>query len=380
MPAAGDAEAGGETANHIPSHRKLVTADAVGKPATINAIIVPTARTLGYLRTAVDLAGAQGCVLVALCSKRASAEAAFRLAKSKGTEVLAVDVPDLNARLLPGFRTSALLRGTRFHRPTDTSMKRNLGLLLARVAGWERILFLDDDISVPKVGDLNDAAGLLDDYAGVGLSIDGFWDNSVVCHAFRDSGGAQDTFIGGGALAVGPKAYGSFFPNIYNEDWFFLLDDKGLRPSAMTGRVIQAPYDPYRDGDRARSEEFGDTLAEGLFGLLGHGRDLTAATAGYWRDFLAKRRSFIDEVLEMAACAPLPPAERSRMIEALKAARGRNRLIEPRFCVDYLDAWRADRRTWQRHVVSVAGRYRRGGLQKLLADIGLMHCYQTAAV
>ncbi|MBE1469836.1 hypothetical protein [Kibdelosporangium phytohabitans] len=54
-------------------------------------------------------------------------------------------------------------------------------------------------------------------------------------HAFRDAGGQQDTFIGG-ALAVGRKSFTSFFPNIYNEDWFFLLDDTGLRPSAVTAR------------------------------------------------------------------------------------------------------------------------------------------------
>ncbi|SMC61637.1 hypothetical protein [Kibdelosporangium aridum] len=366
------------TTNHIPSHRKLVTDDAVARSAEINAIIVPTARTVGYLRTAMALARAQGCILVALCSKRASAEAAFNLAKDMGTQILAVDVPRLSKRLLPTFHSSTILRHTKFDRRTDTSTKRNLGLLLALVAGWERILFLDDDISVPRVEDLNEAAGLLDGYAGVGLSIGGFWDNSVVCHAYRDSGGEQDTFIGGGALAIGNRSYTSFFPNIYNEDWFFLLDDKGLRPSAMTGQVIQKPYDPYRDGERARSEEFGDTLAEGLFSLLTTGKDLTDATDAYWRVFLDKRRSFIAEVLEMAETAPLTEAERSRMIIALKAAGGRSMLIKPDFCVRYLEAWRADRRIWQRHVAQTEHRYQRGGLEKLLADIGLMHCYRGA--
>ncbi|MCE7003446.1 glycosyltransferase family 2 protein [Kibdelosporangium philippinense] len=370
-----------ETTNHVSSHRKLVTDGVIARPAEINAIIVPTARTVGYLRTAMELARAQGCILVVLCSKRASAEAAFRLARDIGTEILAVDLPRLGLakRLLPAFHSSAILRGTRFDRHTDTSTKRNLGLLLALVAKYDRILFLDDDISVPRVEDLNEAAGLLDDYHGVGLSIGGFWDNSVVCHAFRDSGGAQDTFIGGGALAIGQRSYDSFFPNVYNEDWFFLLGDNGLRPSAMTGQVKQQPYDPYRDGERARSEEFGDTLAEGLFSLLTNGKDLTGATEAYWRHFLRKRRAFIDEVLEMAMDADMFEAERSRMITALKAARGRNALIEPEFCVRYLEAWRADRRIWQKHVAQVQHRYHRGGLEKLLADIGLMHCYRGAA-
>ena len=53
----------------------------------------------------------------------------------------------------------------------------------------------------------------------------------MVCHAIRDTGGKQGTFVGGGALAVAVDRVDSFFPDIYNEDWFYLLRDDGrLRP------------------------------------------------------------------------------------------------------------------------------------------------------
>jgi hypothetical protein len=55
----------------------------------------------------------------------------------------------------------------------------------------------------------------------------------------------------------------SFFPDIYNEDWFYLLDDDRLRPVTLVGEAIQPAYDPYRDPCRAQVEESGDDLAEG---------------------------------------------------------------------------------------------------------------------
>ncbi|MFI9006748.1 hypothetical protein ACIGNX_05880 [Actinosynnema sp. NPDC053489] len=367
------------SANHHGSHRHLLTRDARAVPAGVDAIIVPTARPTAYLEHVVGLAAHHRCTLVLLCSRRSSAAAATALAECAGVEVVAVDTADAPQALLPPFRTTAMLRGGRFDRRTDTSPKRNLGLLLAAAAGWERVVYVDDDVEIPRPDDLGVAAGLLDAFTGVGLSVGGYPDNSVVCHAYREAGGDQDTFIGTGALAIGRESFTSFFPNIYNEDWFFLLGDAGLAPSAVTGLALQKPYDPYRDTMRARTEELGDCLAEGLFGLLDTGRGLTEATAGYWRWFLGQRRRFIEEVVGMV-CDTVPEgAAKQRMIAALKAAGGRNRLIEPQLCVDYLTAWRADREAWRAHVETVRARHQGRTLPRLLTDLRLPHRYRPRA-
>ncbi|MBP2325697.1 hypothetical protein JOF56_006082 [Kibdelosporangium banguiense] len=366
----------GLSSYHHASHRHLLAEAQDITPQPVDAIIVPTARTVAYLRTAVELAQHHGCVLFALCSGRASATKTIRLAYRYGVEVVAVDMRDLRSGLVPEFATSTMLDsanyGRLFARNTDTSLKRNIGLLFAHIAGWDRVVFLDDDITIPQPDDLNNAVGLLDRHAGAGLSIGGFPDNSVVCHAYRDAGGEQDTFIGGGALAVGRSAFDSFFPDIYNEDWFFLLNETGLRPSAITGRGIQAPYDPYRDTMRARGEELGDCLAEGLFSLLDTGMRLTDADSRFWADFLGRRRSFIHEVIQMVSDTLPESAEKARMTAALEAAVVRNRLILPEMCVDYMEAWRADRKLWERHIQA----QRPVRLHKLLARLGLMHCYR----
>jgi hypothetical protein len=188
----------------------------------------------------------------------------------------------------------------------------------------------------------------------VGLSIGGFPDNSVVCHAFREAGGRQDTFIGGGALAVDVKRNRTFFPNIYNEDWFFVLDaGKGMQSVATVGEVLQEPYDPYRP-ERARSEEFGDVLAEGMFWLLDQERSVSDGDLAHWQDFLAKRQKFIEQVLSMVERkADTDSAERERRTQALKAALDHLTRITPELCVGYMKALATDQERWQRHIQAI---------------------------
>ena len=337
--------------HHHGTHRELLDKPSVAVfPADVDAIIVPTARRVATLKHAIQLAEKLECTLVVLSSKWSSARDAVALAEGR-TALIAIDIEELPAGVVPAFRTCQVLRGTPFERRTDLSLKRNFGLLLSQLIGWERVVFLDDDIEVPEVTDLREAAGLTDRYAGVGLKIDGMPDNSVVCHAYRDAGGRQDTFVGGGAMAVGTKTVTSFFPNIYNEDWFYLLGDDGLRPTTSTGTAIQRPYDPYRE-QRARMEELGDVLAEGLFWLLDNGRSLRDADSAHWRTFLRERAGFITDVIRMVEGTDRDPALRRRMLAALKASRGRSQCITPDLCVRYIDAWRDDRDNWRRHVDS----------------------------
>lgn len=346
---------GGVTsAHHHGSHRHLLKEKPVALPRDVDAIIVPTSRHPVGMRSALALANKLDCTLLALCSKYSSAEDVAALEEARGARLIAIDVPDVPRGVVPQFQTDALLAGTRYARWTDTSFKRNLGLLIAKLVGWKRIVFLDDDITIPEPLDLRDAAGLTRTFAGVGLEITGYPDNSVVCHAFREAGGDQDMFIGGGALAIAVNRTTSFFPNIYNEDWFFLLGDDGrLQPTAITGKARQRPYDPFANVQRARMEELGDCLAEGVFWLLDTKRTIADATASHWRTFLDNRASFITQVIGMVEKMGGDPAHRARVLNAVKAARGRCQYIKPELCVQYLGAWRADRATWRVHMNAV---------------------------
>ncbi|ATY11031.1 hypothetical protein CU254_11540 [Amycolatopsis sp. AA4] len=350
-------------AQHTTHQRLLHHVAADDAPqAQLDAIVVPNGRPAAYLKDAFRAARELDATLLLLCSKNARATDAVLAAKREGVRVRAIDTDEAaGLGAVPPFEANQLLqrqRKARMLRRADTSFKRNLGVLVADLAGWQRILFLDDDIHLSRPGDLRAAAGLLDEYAAVGLANTGMPDNSVVCHAYRESGGKQDTFVGGGALVVGKDAYTSFFPDIYNEDWFFLLGDTGLRATAVTGTAYQGDYDPYRDTARARSEELGDTLAEGIYCLLDNGLSIADATVAYWKGFLESRRAFIRTTLQQVRDAPhLTGAREERMIAALKAACGRSLLIEPELCVEYLRAWQQDRETWQTHLESLRARH-----------------------
>ena len=276
---------------------------------------------------AAQAAIALGCPLVTLHSRRwTSAREALRRLPPAVT-LIAIDVRDPAHVSLPRFETSRLVAGKMFDRRMDLSAKRNLALKLSHMLGWERVVFIDDDIQIPNPDDLRQAARLLDTYNAVGLGIGGYPDNSVVCHAFRIAGGDQETFIGGGALAVEVKRNHSFFPDIYNDDWFYVLDaGKRLQPVATTGQVTQNRYDPFRNPGRARAEEFGDVLAEGTFWLLDQGKSAADADWRHWRDFLERRQRFIRQVLGMVAQADRDPKEQARIVEALKAGAGQARV------------------------------------------------------
>ncbi|MGH8791298.1 MAG: hypothetical protein ACRDXX_01450 [Stackebrandtia sp.] len=330
---------------HHGSHAHLVTqVDAKDAPlGDIDAVVVPTVRRSSCLRDSIELADKLGCQLLALCSRESRAADVVRLGFDMDVRVDAVDFsPDL----LPLDHSSARvgLKYTQFTHDSDLSGKRNLGLLLGRMLGWRRVLFLDDDITRIATSDVRAAAGLLDSYDAVGLENHGFPDNSVVCHAHRATGGWQDTFVSGGMLAIAADRVDEFFPDIYNEDWFFLCGVAGI---AVTGSACQMHYDPFFDPDRARQEEFGDFLAEGLYWLRDEGWPAAEADMAFWEWFLDMvRRGLIHEVLAKL-CRHPANAQRDRMIHSLAAAQQASRWITPQLCVEFIEAWQHDRRCWR---------------------------------
>jgi hypothetical protein len=316
----------------------------------MDAIIVPTTRHSAYLAEVAHLAKSLDCTLVTLHGRGQTSASMIpaRIATGQFPEdldLIAIDVP-ANLRM-PQWATWELVTEYGFERRSDLSTKRNLGLMLSHLLGWSRVLFLDDDLTGLNPADIWDASGLLGSSNAVGLQVDGYRDNSVVCHAYRQAGGSQRSFVGGGALAIDMNRCNSFFPDIYNDDWFFLLDgDKRLQPTAATGRVYQYPYDPFRDPDRARDEELGDVLAEGIFWLLDQDLSLTDADHDHWEWFLGTRREFIDDVVAMVEADHLSPYEKRRRIDALSGSLRRLDQITSDICVRYLEAWREDLGKW----------------------------------
>ncbi|MDT0349537.1 hypothetical protein [Pseudonocardia charpentierae] len=333
-----------------------------------DAIIVPAARGAAALNGAAHLSARLGVPLVALCSKDTRAvEAAARVAHVRGCRALVVDVPTTYRHdWLPARTTAPRLRGANAHRRSDTSLKRNLGLLMARLYGWGKILFLDDDIgdsidgtpvSVPPPI-VRRLAAELDVSQIAGLTCREFPDNSVVCHARRLAGYRQDTFVSGAALAVNCNDQPvPFFPDIYNEDWFFFSPLVAERRLGLAGTATQAPYDPFADPQRAREEEFGDLLAEGLYTLfekqapeIDYFERLDAADERYWQWYIEARRETLALTslsLESAVEYAHDADRCAAALHSLDAAIGQLDRLSALICADYVAAWAGDLREWE---------------------------------
>jgi hypothetical protein len=148
-----------------------------------------------------------------------------------------------------------------------------------------------------------------------------------------------------------------FFPNQYNEDWFFFSPRVAERDLGLVGTATQAPYDPYADPNRAREEEFGDLVAEGLFTLfeqqpaeMNYFRRLDAADEAYWARFMEARREMLILTalsLEVAVEYAHNADRCAAALRSLDAAEQQLSRLSPSTCADYVDAWAADLRDWQ---------------------------------
>jgi hypothetical protein len=310
--------------------------------SSVDAIIVPTLRPVSQLKHAIELAEALRCPLVALCSGEADP------AEVQGpAEIYPIDIrrAALRVELVAGAFAARFVPPERF---SDLSLKRNIGLALAHmVQSWNSVLFLDDDVVDVSVEDLVEAAAVLPEYTAIGIELAGMPDNSVVCHAFREVGGEQSTFVGGGAMLVPTGGEVSHFPDVYNEDWLFLLRDERLGAVGRMGYGRQQDYDPYDEPYRAELQEFGDCLAEGAYALLDDGRTLAAANREYWAGYLDGRRRLIDGVVAELPLRIADDVKRAKMAASLAAAATRLSRIAPDDCVEFLTKWRRDCDAWR---------------------------------
>ena len=331
------------------SHRSLISDRSADVSTTsrgrrLDAIIVPAARRAPRLRSVARLAAQYDTLLVILASHECTVEEAASLVGSTpGSRALIIEIPDDHTHDLLKLETSSkAFHDVNAGRKSNLSHKRNLGLMLSRLLGWEKIMFMDDDISRVTTSHLTKVATQLERHHVTGLVSMSFPDNSVVCHANRLCGADQDVFITGATLGVNMSAKPlDFFPDIYNEDWL------AFASHAQAGRIIsvgegrQQGFNPYDDPQRAAREEFGDVIAEGLYSLFDEGRPLERATTTYWREFIDVRRSLIDQITET-----LPRIETYESVQAQESMRhARKQLdsIEPEDCWNFVSAWCDDR-------------------------------------
>lgn len=346
--------------DHHGTHHNLVSPTGQRKldpRLTLGAIVVPAARPAHNLDQAITLARAAHCPLFILCSHEAKPADVQKILYGRSfDQAIVVDLPDSYSHELLDFHGLASIGNDLpeacGYYTTNLSTKRNLGLLLARKAGWERIFFLDDDIRDIGHPDLQSTVSMLARYRSAGMRVKTFPDNSAACHAHRITGGSQDVFLSGAALAVDMRHEVGFFANVYNEDWLFMYEDVASKAiGSSPRRITQLRYDPFADPERAAWQEFGDVLAEGLYALLDCGLDLRHATRDFWRNFLRGRHKFLTTIIRRAGT--LDEAERDQLLASVQAALTCSRTIKPRVLECYISRWQQDREEWRQRMKTV---------------------------
>jgi hypothetical protein len=328
--------------------------------ARLDAVIVPASRPASFLQPVIELTAGLGVMLVVLCSKQTRLEqVAKRVASTPGAKCLIIPIPEGWRHSQFPSRTSHLdFHKAQAERKSDLSLKRNLGLLLARLRGWNKIVFVDDDITLSRTDNISRLAGQLDAHQVAGMVVHKHPDNSVVCHARRLAGVRQDVFVTGAVLGVHCNSLPlSFFPDIYNEDWFFFAEEAAKRRLPRVGRARQEEYDPFATPDRARREEFGDLLAEGLYALFGEAdpsmtfdEQLRGATRAYWERFIQARQDVLTETRTALGRLDSQDSDNdsvSSAYYALGAAESQLDTVTPDLCLSFLEAWREDLNEWQ---------------------------------
>jgi len=354
---------------HVASHARLLR-DVSRTPAPStrsrrsrpDAIIVPTARPASALTGLVELAAEMEVPLVVLCSRQATVEqVAERMGRVHRARGLVVQM-DGHALPIPRWDTGEFAE-VNGRRRSDLSAKRNVGLLLGRLQGWNKVIFIDDDITVSRT-DIARLSDQLDTHQIAGMVCRKHPDNSVFCHARRLAKLPQDVFVTGAVLGVNTSDLPlQFFPDIYNEDWFFFAETAARHRLTNAGEARQAEYDPFDSPVRAEHEEFGDLLAEGLYSLIEDRgprysfRQLThQAKRQFWSSYIDVRRQSLEEARSALRdyqgrkdCGHRVDAAIASLTAADKRYDAVHSPITADRCVEFLEAWQQDIVVWSRY-------------------------------
>jgi hypothetical protein len=331
--------------------------------AQFDAIVVPTNRPVAMFPDCIGLARQTAIPLIVVCSKRVDRRQVTAAATHAHVEAFALDLPAHPANPLGiSFSTSSDedLVAANAGSARDLSTKRNLGLVLARMLRWQRLMFLDDDIFDVTREDVEALAAGLSDHSVSVLIPEEYPDNSVACHAHRLGGGHQGRFASADGMGVRcDRDDLAFFPNIFNDDWFFFSEEAASHRITYVGASQRRKYDPYEDPKRAVTEEFGDLLAEGLYARLDAHRGICGVDIDYWAAFIESRREFLRRVAESLTRHPDRELDTAKGREvraaqvSIRASQDQLDRIHPALCQRFVDLWQADLVQWRRYLTKL---------------------------
>jgi hypothetical protein len=345
-------------------------------------IVVPQGRSAEHILPAAQLAHESQTPLLTLCSHDANATDVARVLSTMHnapTYWCAVDVP-------PGYRLpdveltadQAIPEQCRKNEDWNLSDKRNIGLVLGEKTRAQQIFFIDDDVKKISKAALRRAEAALFLRQVVGFGCKGFPDKSVIMHAKEDilefhhapaqyRSSLKAGSLSGNSSGVSLEHGTPYFPRgIYNEDWIFMSHAVATERAVMIPEYYyQDEYNPY-DAKRAQQEEFGDLVADGIYGLMkidGNNLDLLGQPE-YWQSVIGARRTQYELLLKAIKArrnpvylgdlfsdeeknALMSVEAQNRLSIPLMAGMAINETLKANDFITYLHAWGEDSKRWR---------------------------------
>lgn len=152
------------------------------------------------------------------------------------------------------------------HRPNfDIPLKRSFSLFDAGQKRYSKILLLDDDIFLTITNLETGLTGLFDGMAIVGFHVVDYPDVSTMDHISRLVTNLENTLsMTGSCMFINVEKINGNFPNIYNEDLFFFMQQNRAESVVSGGYVIQKEYKPWLSHERIKHEQFGDLIYDAI--------------------------------------------------------------------------------------------------------------------
>ena len=180
---------------------------------------------------------------------------------------------------------------------------RNYAIILAKVLGFERVLFMDDDIIIEDNSPVYEMFDLLNNADFVSAEIKGMPDLSVVDFIMQKVGLEPYRFMSGGFLAFNLNSVAEYFLNYYNEDWIWLFMHRPEAKLVKYGEVYQLPYDPFENAiEKALHQEFGEILVEGVkrYIEIENKSNTLLLNKDFWDEIVKMRANLIKDIMHLS--------------------------------------------------------------------------------
>lgn len=181
----------------------------------------------------------------------------------------------------------------------NLGIARNFALDHSISLGYEKVLFIDDDISDIDNRKIEEGFSTLNEDSFVSCILKGVEDNSIIGHIAKHVGLIDDgdKMLSGGFLFFSPASISKRFYNIYNEDWIIQLLEKHKK-QIMLQYTVRHNVDQHANFslDKALFQELGELIVEGLL----ENEYAISMDYQFWDVIIEKRIKFIQEIMDEA--------------------------------------------------------------------------------